>query len=117
LALHGASDGRIAGGEVAESVIEVLADATPVRRVRGPRGAVLRDEGKALHGRGVAVEVLEGVTIAVHAHVVAQTFFPGKTDKRISEYRACYHLYAEPQRGAGGLTTNSVPRIVTSWSL
>jgi type II secretory pathway pseudopilin PulG len=50
-------------------------------------------------------------------HVVAQTFFPGKTDKRISEYRACYHLYAEPQRGAGGLTTNSVPRIVTSWTL
>ena len=50
-------------------------------------------------------------------HVVAQTFFPGKTDKRVSEYRACYHLYAEPQQSAGGLTTNSVPRIVTSWSL
>jgi hypothetical protein len=50
-------------------------------------------------------------------HVVAQTFFPGKTDKRVSEYRGCYHLYAEPQRSADGLTTNSVPRIVTSWTL
>jgi len=50
-------------------------------------------------------------------HIVAQTFFPGQLDRRISEFRACYHIYAEPERGAGGLTTNSVPRIVTTWSL
>jgi hypothetical protein len=50
-------------------------------------------------------------------HVVAQTFFPDQIDKRVSEYRACYHVYAEPERSADGLTTNAVPRIVSSWGL
>jgi hypothetical protein len=48
-------------------------------------------------------------------HVVAETFFPGKTDRRISDFRACFQVYMKPERDTGGRITNSTPQVVRSW--
>lgn len=50
-------------------------------------------------------------------HVIGQAVQTNNPTSVLSTARRVFQLYAEPVRGASGLTTNTVPRVLATWDL